>query len=422
MMLALPRLLAKAPQDPNQRRLLVATFADALGTGLFLPLSVIYLTRIVGMSPTQVGLGLTVAGLAAVAAVPVSGALVDKFDARWVVLACFALSALGFLAYVAVDSFASFVLVAFAVQLAARMERPAMAALVLGVTAGPERVVALAWQQSLRNAGYGLGGLLAGLALLGHGRGPFAAVLIGNAASYVVAGALLLRLPAVRPPRREPGSEVGYREVIRDRAYLGLALLNVVVAMHDSLLLIGMPLWIVTRTSAPVALTGLLFALNTVLVVGLQVRTMRSITDSGGISRSYRTAALSLTLACIGFALAAGAAKVVSIAFLVLALAALTRGEVENASGEWFLSVELAPAGLRGRYLSVFQTSIALQQAIGPALVTAALVHWGRLGWGALAVVLATAALASRWLGGREILRRRPGVLRAPIDHEAMPP
>ena len=319
-----------------------------------------------------------IAGFAAVAAAPVSGALVDRFDARYIVLGCFALSAAGFLAYIAVDSFATFVAVAVALQLASRMERPATAVLVLGVVSGRGRVTALAWQQSVRNVGYGIGGVLAGLVLLGHGRAaPFVVLLAANAVSYAVAGALVLRLPPIRPPVVEFGEKTGYREVVRDRVYIGLAVLNVVVALHDSLLLVAMPLWILTRTSAPLALTGLLFTLNTVLVVLLQVRATRSIAAQVGISRSYRTAAISFTVACAGFALAAGAPPVAAIALLVIALAALTVGELENTAGSWFLSVELAPTRMRGRYLSVFKTSMALQQAIGPLIVTAALVHFG---------------------------------------------
>ena len=224
--------------------------------------------------------------------------------------------------------------------------------------------------------------------------------------SYAVAGALVLRLPPIRPPVVEFGEKTGYREVVRDRVYIGLAVLNVVVALHDSLLLVAMPLWILTRTSAPLALTGLLFTLNTVLVVLLQVRATRSITAQAGISRSYRTAAISFTVACAGFALAAGAPPVAAIALLVIALAALTVGELENTAGEWFLSVELAPTRMRGRYLSVFKTSMALQQAIGPLIVTAALVHLGRMGWLALALVLAGGALASRRLGTRAMQER----------------
>jgi hypothetical protein len=332
--------------------------------------------------------------------------LLGRFDARRVVLGCFAASALGFLAYIAVNSFASFLGVAIVVQFASRTERPAMAVLALGVTPGPRQVDALAWQYSLRNLGYGLGGLLAALALLAHGKTPFVVLLAANAASYVVAGLLVLQLPAVRPPERLEGDATGYREVIRDRAYVGLTLLNVIMALHDSLLLVAMPLWIATRTKAPLPLAGLLFALNTVLVVLFQLRTTRNMAGRGGIARSYRTAAVSFVLACGAFALAAGAPAFVAIVLLVVALGALTSAELVTSAGEWFLSVELAPARLRERYISVYKTSMAVQQAVGPVLVTTVLVDWGRLGWLVLASLLAAGTLASRRLGAREIVRR----------------
>lgn len=396
------------PRAANQRRVLAAGFVDALGTGLFVPLTVAYLNRVVGLSPIQIGLGLGIAGFVAVLAAPVSGALVDSYDARVVVLGCFSVSALGFLAYIAVDSFPSFLAVAVVLQLASRMERPATAALVLGVASNPARVGALAWQQTARNLGYGVGGLLASLALLGHGKWPFVVLLAANAASYVVAGAAVLRLPAIRPAAREPGQRDGYRAVLRDRPYVGLALLNVVVALHDSLLLVAMPLWILTRTSVPLALTGLLFTLNTVLVVLLQVRTARRIAARRGVSTAYRIAAGAFVVACVAFALAAGASTRVAVVLLVMALAALTLAELENTAGEWFLSVELAPHQLRGRYLGLFKTSVALQQAIGPLVVTAVLVHWGRAGWIALGLALAAAVLASRRLAAGAMSRQRP--------------
>jgi hypothetical protein len=399
-------LLAKIPRGRTGRRLLAAGFADALGTGLFLPLSVIYLTRIVGLSPTRVGLGLAIAGFLAIAAPTLSGALLARFDARKVVLGCFAASALGFAAYIGVGSFASFLAVAVVIQFATRMERPATTVLVLGVTSQAGQLDALARQASLRNLGYGLGGLLAALALLVHGKTPFEVLLAANAASYVGAGLLVLGLPAVRPAEGPDGGRPGYREVIRDRPFAGLALLNVIMALHDSLLLVAMPLWIVTRTAAPLPLAGLLFALNTILVVLLQVRTTRRMARGGGIARGYRAAALSFLVACGAFAFAAGAPVFVAVVLLVLALAALTGAELVTTAGEWFLSVQLAPAGLRERYVSVFKTSMAVQQAAGPALVTAMLVGWGRFGWLALALLLAAGTLVSGRLGAREISRR----------------
>ncbi|HLX48734.1 MAG TPA: MFS transporter [Streptosporangiaceae bacterium] len=405
------RMLAMAPRDPDQRRVLLASLADALGTGLFLPISVIYLTRIVGLSATRVGVGLTIAGVVAVLAAPSAGPLLDRFDARTIVLACFTVSALGFLAYLTVDSFPAFLAVAIVIQFAGRVERPATAVLALGIASSQDQAVALAWQQTVRNLGYGLGGMLAGLALLIPGRTPFDVLLVSNAASYLAAGLLVLRPPEVRPPAALPGTRrqrPGYRQVARDRVYLGLAGLNTLVCLHDSVLIVAMPLWVSLRTAAPLPMPGLLFALNTILVVLLQVRVTRGISTSNGITRGYRAAAIGFALACVCFAVTAGSGRVLAIVLLLLAVSALTIGEVEVTAGEQFLSTELAPERFRGRYLSVYKTSMSVQQAIGPVLVTALLVHWGRAGWSVIALILVAGSVASQWLGTRHTANRLP--------------
>jgi hypothetical protein len=138
----------------------------------------------------------------------------------------------------------------------------------------------------------------------------------------------------------------------------------------------------------------------------LQVRTTRNIAARGGITRGYHAAAVSFVLACGAFALAAGAPAAAATVLLVIALGALTSAELVTSAGEWFLSVNLAPARLRERYLSVSKTSMAVQQAAGPVLVTTTLAGWGRLGWLALASLLAAGALASRRLAARETARR----------------
>lgn len=409
------------PRGRNQRLILIAYLVNALGTGLFLPISVIYLTRIVGLSATRAGLGLTIAGLIAIVAGPCAGPLLDRFDARAVVVGCFVASALGFAAYLVVDSFPSFLAVAILIQFVARMNRPANRVLTIRVASGRDRVVALAWQRTLTNLGYGVGGLLAGLALLFPDRIAFDVLLASNAVSFLAASVLILRLPAQRPPpatppaapatptaapaanRRDPG---GYRQLARDRVYLGLAGLDVLVSFHDSVLIVAMPLWISLHTTAPLSMPGLLFALNTLLVVLLQVRLSRHFTSPSGITRGYRIAAIGFVVATACFALTAGVGQVLAIALLVLAVSALTLGEIEVTAGEQFLSTELAPERLQGRYISIYNSAMSVQQGIGPALVTFMLASWGRAGWAAIALILMAGSagslrLASRHLPGR---------------------
>jgi hypothetical protein len=90
-----------------------------------------------------------------------------------------------------------------------------------------------------------------------------------------------------------------------------------------------------------------------------------------------------------------------AILLLALAVSALTIGELEVTAGEQFLSTELAPERSRGLYLSVYKTSMSMQQAIRPILVTALLADWGRAGWPVIALILVAGALGIRLGAGR---------------------
>jgi hypothetical protein len=222
-------------------------------------------------------------------------------------------------------------------------------------------------------------------------------VLWGNAASYVIAGVLVATLTDGRTGVKDT-SVSSYRAVLEDRRYTGLALLNIAVALHDSMLRVAMPLWIVTRTSVPPAITGPLFALNTFLVALLQVRVTRAVTRRHDISHAYRMVAAAFGMAASGFALVPSLPVVSAAGMLAAALICLTLAEQSNTAGEAFLSVEMAPPKLPGRYISLFKTSMTVQQAIGPAFVTFVLVQLGRTGWLVIAATAATAALSSRSL------------------------
>ena len=77
------------PPSPLAGRLAVQSLLFALGDGAFMTGSAVFFTVIVGLSPAQVGLGLTCAGVAGfLAAIPM-GKLVDRFGPRkmWAVSA-----------------------------------------------------------------------------------------------------------------------------------------------------------------------------------------------------------------------------------------------------------------------------------------------------------------------------------------------
>jgi hypothetical protein len=160
------------------------------------------------------------------------------------------------------------------------------------------------------------------------------------------------------------------------------------------MLKVGIPLWLVRRTSVTPSVMGVLFTLNTAIVVALQVRASRGTSRVAGAARAYVRGGVSILAACVLFALAAGVPTAVAVVLLVAAVCALTLAELFGSAAEWGVSIGLSTEELRGRYLGVFSTGSSLQQAAGPAIVTLALVHLGRGGWIVMGTVLLVVALA----------------------------
>jgi len=67
---------------------------SALGTGLVLPLTLIYLHQVRGIALAEVGLLLAVSGAVGLVAVPLAGVALDRFGARSVLIVVLAGQAL----------------------------------------------------------------------------------------------------------------------------------------------------------------------------------------------------------------------------------------------------------------------------------------------------------------------------------------
>ena len=390
-------------RTPGVARLLAVALVDRTGSGLFVPISVLYLHRTVGLSLTHIGLVLTLAGLAGTLAPLVSGRLLRRFDARWVVGGCFLTCAVALAGYAQARSFVGVLVAATVLQVATRMERPGTAVLALGLSR--DRIGVLAWQQTWGNLGYGLGALTAAAVLLADSDTAVVAAVLADAASYVVGAVLVASLP--RPAAAggpEPRTTV--REVLGEPRPAALLGLHGVLALHDSVLIVGLPAWVLATAVDP-AVSPALFALNTLLVVALQVRVGRWFARTGGPAGYTRTGVM-LGAACLVFALSATVSHAAAAAVLVGAVVLLTLGETGHTAAEAWLAVALTEGRAAGTVLGLLKTTMSVQQALGPLLVVLLLTVGGRAGWVVLAGLLLAAALLSRRLAVADL-----GVARA---------
>ena len=77
-----PLLKKILPQEPYLRVLALSTFVNTFGNGLFMTVDVIYFTSIVGLSPAQVALAISIAGGLAMSLSIPSGHIADRFGPR----------------------------------------------------------------------------------------------------------------------------------------------------------------------------------------------------------------------------------------------------------------------------------------------------------------------------------------------------
>ncbi|MER0241062.1 MFS transporter [Streptomyces sp. HSW2009] len=197
----LGRTDASGPTDiaaPVRRRLISASLVSSLGDGIYVPLTMLFVHTLTGLSLTAIGAGLTTAGLCALAVMPVVGVAVDRYGARPVVVASLVLRAVGFAGYLVADSYPAFLAVALVVAVGMWASSPSQQALIGEVAEGAARDRLLAWDRSLRNGGMGAGSLAAAGLLAVGGSTGFLAAAVTLAVLFALAAALAAGIPTVR--------------------------------------------------------------------------------------------------------------------------------------------------------------------------------------------------------------------------------
>ncbi|MFC4859107.1 MFS transporter [Actinophytocola glycyrrhizae] len=338
--------------------LLIALGADNFGSGLFLPMVLVYVTREVGLPLAVAGLTVTVGTVVGLLVPPVAGRLVDRLGPRPVVIAAQVVQAAGTTGFLVADGV---VVVAVATCLLAAGQQlfySSLFALISDVVGARRKDHPFAVVGMVRSACFGLGALAAGGLLT---VGALDAAVAVNAASFVVAALVLavgVRAPHTAAPAR--GGRISRRFVV---LVAGTGL----VALSADFFLVGLPVYVLDL-GAPPWLPGVVLALHTTVTstcATLAVRATRHLPRTTTLAR-----AAWLVVVWCGLCLAASAlppawrtAWFLGSA-LVLAASAVLFGTRANA-----LAVAMAPAGSRGRHLAAFQYAFTVPGVLAPAVV-----------------------------------------------------
>lgn len=352
-----------------RRRFIAASLVDAIGDGIYVPLTMLFVHSLTGQSLTAIGAGLTLAGIGALASMPAVGALIDRFGGRRVYTGALVLRATGFALYPLADTYPGFLAVALVVAVATWASAPSRQALIGDMARGAERDGLLAWDRSLRNGGMGFGSLAAaGMLAFGTGTGYLTAA-FALAGAFTAAAVLVAPVPADRPGPSPDRPRGGYREVAADRPYLRLATANFLVFFAYTAQAIALPVFLTRDVGVPDAMAGAVFAVNTAVIALLGVPVARRMRRA----RRPRGAALGTLVFALSFAAfaclpALGTGALAAAAVLAVAIV-YTGAELVHSAPAQSLAVEAAPEHLRGRYLAAYQLSTAVCRTVAPVVL-----------------------------------------------------
>ncbi|GAB3856594.1 MFS transporter [Nocardioides maradonensis] len=385
---------------PLVRSLSWQSILSAAGDGAFLTGSAVFFTQVVGLSAAQVGLGLTIGGIASfLLAVPL-GKLSDRFGAKQVWSVTCVLECLTYASWFWADSMATFILVTVVLESVQVAGRAARNAYRFEVFPREQRVRSNAYFRAARNVGYTLGALLAGAALATGSNTVIRTVPIATAAVLILNAALILRLPGLHTLQSED-TETGLEEALhahdggaalRNRPYLLTSILSGVLNTHQVLLNVVIPLWLVEETDAPRVLLAWLFGTNTVMAVCLQVAAARGVVDVADSLRAQRRGAFFFVASCAIILITHDTVGWVTIALVWIGHVTVTGAELFGSAADWGLQAELSDPNRRGEYQGVSQLGFTVGTVWAPAAYTFLAMHWGTAGWLTIAAIVALAA------------------------------
>ncbi|MGO4649111.1 MFS transporter [Nocardia sp. 2YAB30] len=385
--------------EGHARTLACAILITAVGNGLYLAGAVLFLTRSVGLTGTSVGTGLAIAGLLGLGAGPAVGHLADRVGAREVYLVTLIAEGLATSALAVVRGFVAFVVVAAAVIIAEQGSRAVRGALIARV-GGRDRTRLRGYLRSVTNLGVAVGAAGAGLAIQHDTRAAYSALILADAASYLLTALVIARIPR-QPPLPEADRDRSTHPHGLDLPYLGVTGVYGLLSLQYTVLTVALPLWIVTHTSAPAWLVAPLLLTNTALVVCLQVRAGRRVESVADGVAITRRAAVLLAGGCLLYSASAAGPPIFASLVLTVAVAVQTLGEISQTAGEFELSFALAPDYAQGRYQGIFGIGTGIGIALAPALLGVLCIDRGQAGWIVLGGIFLGAGLivgpAARW-------------------------
>jgi len=297
-----------------------------------------------------------------------AGSLADKIGRKVVMIFSLALNGLAYFFMMRAETYPQFAILMFFIGLSNPLYQVGADAMLADMIPSEKRTDAYAINRIANNAAFGIGpavgGFLAGrdynLAFLGAGAGFIAYSLLLFFLARETLDKTISVEKAISSADQPPAAE-GYRRIFQDRGYMTFVALVAIGLTAPSMLWILMPVYTNANFHIPEALYGWIPTTNALMCVFVQYPVTT-------ITRRYRT----LPVMAVGmfiYALGVG-----SVALMTgfwgfwFSMVILTFGELTIVPTASKYVADIAPADMRGRYMSMYWFGWGLARTLAPLI------------------------------------------------------
>ena len=351
----------------------IGTLINRSGT-MVLPFLALYSTSELGISAGNAGLVLAFYGLGAFISAPFAGKLSDKFGALNLMKLSLFSSGVFLFAYSLVTEFYAFLILSLIWAIVNEAFRPASMSFLSSEITSDRRKTAFALNRLAINLGMSIGPVIGGLLSTIN----FSLLFYVDGITAIAAGLFMTFIPwqklsSISSPPDDDKPAVAEKEKVYKNfkfIYLLVAIVPVEIVFFQH---IGaFPLFVVQELGYTTATFGLLVAVNTVLIIFIEVPlndAMRSWLD-------WKSLAWGGILSGLGFGILAFTHDV---SLLILSIVIWTFGEMIFFPATGNYVAHISPEKQRGEYMGYFQMTFSFSFMVGPWLGTLAFEHFGSI-------------------------------------------
>ena len=349
----------------------IASLVNRAGT-MVLPFLVLYLTQKLGFSVPRAGFALAVYGAGSIISAPIAGRLSDHIGPLPIMQFSLIGTGLLLLIFPFVDTYEGVIALTLLWAIVSEAFRPANLAMIAEVVPAEQLKPAYALIRLAINLGMSIGPAVAGFIAARS----FEWIFVVDGVTTLAAGAVLLATSFTRGKRAKADrnavaeSRRMLPEVLRDRRMIlflaALFLVGIVFFQHEG----ALPLFLVQDLQLSPAFYGMLFTVNTVMIVFLEVP-LNAATAHWPHRRALSIGAMLFALGSGAFAFASGPPMV------IVAIVVWTFGEMLLFPQASAFVAEVAPPEKRGQYMGAYSLAFNLAFAVAPWAGTATFAEFG---------------------------------------------